>query len=332
MDIVSVAQRRHPSGVTEVERAYQLLESGDTGQAVRRLEAAGAAGEADSFLELAVWFLEGRIVPRDLARARSCFRAAGELGELRAERAYINFLANGVGGPADWQGANERLQELATRDEFAAEQIELLNLMAIDDDGYPIEQPVGRQLSTTPHVWIFDELFSAAECAYLIAAAEPLLQQSVVVDPSTGQMRPHPVRTSEGAMFPWVSEDLVISALNRRIASASGTDAACGEPLQVLRYSPGQEYRPHLDALPNQDNQRVLTVLVYLNDAYEGGETSFTRTGLKIAGKLGQGLLFRNALPGGSADPKAEHAGLPVRSGQKFIASRWIRERPPVVR
>jgi prolyl 4-hydroxylase len=82
--------------------------------------------------------------------------------------------------------------------------------------------------------------------------------------------------------------------------------------------------------LPGGDNQRVLTMLVYLNVGYGGGETRFTHAGLTFAGKLGDGLLFRNAQPGGAPDPGTEHAGLPVLSGEKFLASRWIRERPMI--
>ena len=318
--------------MTEVERAYRLLDGGNVSEALRCLEESAAAGDAQGFLELAVWFLEGRVVPRDLARSRECFRRAGDLGELKAEHVYICFLANGVGGNADWRTAKERLQRLSSQDESAARQLELLGAMAIDDEGYPVERPVSRQVSEAPRVWMFDKLVSPAECQYLIDTAKPLLQQSVIVDPATGQMRPHPVRTSEGAQFPWASEDLVISALNRRIAAASGTGEACGEPLQVLSYGPGQEYRAHFDALPPGDNQRILTMLIYLNENYEGGETLFTKTGFSVAGRRGDGLLFRNALPSGAPDPSTEHAGLPVRSGQKFIASRWIRERPLMAR
>jgi prolyl 4-hydroxylase len=324
--------RRAMSGIqrvmTEVESAYRLLETGDVRQAIMCLEAAGAAGDCASLLELGAWYLEGRHVQRDLPRSREFFRRAGEKGEITAERVYICFLANGVGGQADWRGAKERLRKLAKDDRKAALQLELVDSMTIDEHGYPLAQPVGHQVSTTPEVWTFDTFASAAECDYLIETAEPLLRQSVIVDPGTGQLRPHPVRTSEGATFPWVSADMVITALNRRIAAASRTDAASGEPIQVLRYSPGQEYRPHLDALPAEGNQRILTMLVYLNERYEGGETFFTRAGLKFAGKTGEGLLFRNALPGGLPDPYAEHAGLPVVSGHKYIGSRWIRERP----
>lgn len=316
--------------MTNVENAYRLLKAGGLRQAIIFLERAAAGDDPASLLELAVWYLEGRHVRRDLAKSREYFRRAGELGEITAERVYICFLANGVGGEAHWQAAKDRLRKLAETDPKAAQQIGLVDAMALDEHGYPHTRPIGRQLSTSPEVWAFDRFASPAECLYLIETAKPLLQQSVVVDPGTGQSRPHPIRTSEGAVFPWVSADLVITALNQRIAATSRSEAECGEPLQILRYRPGQEYRPHLDALPTGENQRVLTMLVCLNEGYEGGETFFTQTGLKFAGKEGDGLLFRNARSGGFPDPNAQHAGLPVVSGEKFIASRWIRERPMV--
>jgi prolyl 4-hydroxylase len=317
--------------MADVESAYRLLNAGDVRQAIACLGRAAAGDDPASLLELAVWYLEGRQVRRDLVRSREYFRRAGELGEITAERVYICFLANGVGGEAHWQASKDRLRKLAVTDAKAAEQIGLVDAMALDERGYPRTTPNRRQLSISPEVWAFDDFATPAECRYLMATAAPLLEQSVVVDPGTGQPRPHPIRTSEGAVFPWVSADLVITALNQRIAAASGTGAECGEPLQILRYRPGQEYRPHMDALPAGENQRVLTMLVYLNEGYEGGETFFTRTGLKFAGKEGSGLLFCNALSGGFPDPNAQHAGLPVVKGEKFIASRWIRERPMLI-
>ena len=112
-----------------------------------------------------------------------------------------------------------------------------------------------------------------------------------------------------------------------RPALAADTITAQGEPLQVLRYRPGGEYRPHFDAIPGFANQRILTMIVWLNEDYEGGETMFMKTGAKIRGRTGDALLFRNALPDGTRDPDAAHAGLPVTRGEKLIASRWIRAR-----
>jgi prolyl 4-hydroxylase len=184
------------------------------------------------------------------------------------------------------------------------------------------------ELSSRPAVWAFRDFASAEECDYLIELATSRLQPAVIVDPASGQLRPDPVRSSDSAAFPWVAEDMVVGALNRRIAVASGTRPICGEPLQVLRYAPGQEYRPHLDALPPSQNQRVLTMLVYLNEGYRGGETFFTQSGLKFSASRGDGLLFRNASADGLPDPSSKHAGLPVLQGVKFIASRWIRQHP----
>lgn len=127
-------------------------------------------------------------------------------------------------------------------------------------------------------------------------------------------------------MFGVYAEDLVVNALNRRIAMLSGTKLEQGEALQLLRYGVRGEYRPHMDALPPGTSQRIVTVLVYLNDDYAGGETHFPRTGLKVRGRTGDALMFRNLRADGHPDPMAEHAGLPVTRGSKLIASRWIRD------
>jgi prolyl 4-hydroxylase len=141
-------------------------------------------------------------------------------------------------------------------------------------------------------------------------------------------MIPHPVRRSDAAVFGVHAEDLVVNALNRRIAAVTGTRLDQGEPLQLLRYRTGGEYRPHMDALPPAEpNQRILTMLVYLSEDYEGGETGFPRARISFRGRMGDALLFRNVTADGSPDPLTLHAGLPVSRGEKLIASRWIRER-----
>jgi prolyl 4-hydroxylase len=200
--------------------------------------------------------------------------------------------------------------------------------MHLTASGDPVELPAEQGLSDRPHVSAFSALFSPAECDFLIADAQPWLQPSTVIDPRTGVHLLNPIRTSDSMSFGYVQENPAVHALNRRIAAATGTDARQGESLQVLRYRPGQEYKPHLDALAGEPNQRILTMLVYLNEDYEGGETLFLKTGLRFKGKKGDALLFRNALADGRGDEMAQHAGLPVGAGEKIIASRWIRARP----
>ena len=313
--------------MNRIEQAYELADRQQAIEAVALLEEGGRAGNADCWVELAAWYLGGKIVPRDLAKSRSYFRLAGDDGHERARSIYISLLANGTGGPADWQTALRLLEDQSAGDADSARQLALISQMELDDVGQPRNIAPSERLSKAPEVLLFKALLNVDECQYLIDSATPSFQSSVIVDPASGQMRPHPVRTSDTAAFPWVDETPAIHAINQRLAAASGTPAENGEPLQILRYAPGQEYRPHHDALPHTDNQRILTMLVYLNDAYEGGETIFLKTGLKVKGAIGDALLFRNADQQGRPYPAAQHAGLPVRAGQKLIASRWIHEK-----
>lgn len=308
-----------------IGRVDRLLGERRFEEAARLLLAAAGAGETAAIAELAHWRIAGNLVRRDLAEARRLFATAAAKGDEASALLHAAFLAAGVGGPDDWPGALAALRALADRAPRARAQLDLIEAMALDDDGFPA-RPVEREsLGEAPEASCARNFLSPAECDYLKSAAEPGLQPSVVVDPASRQLVPHPIRKSDGALFGVYAEDLVVNALNRRMAALSGTRPEQGEPLQILRYRPGGEYRPHLDALPAEANQRVQTLLVYLSDDYEGGETHFPKTGLAFRGRSGDALLFRNAGPDGRPDPLSLHAGLPVTKGTKYLASRWIR-------
>lgn len=253
-----------------------------------------------------------------IAEARTLFARAGEAGSLKAAVIHCNLVASTL----DWEQGLQLLRRLSRFSARCRRELDLVEAMA------PGPPPVGEVVSEAPHLTQFRGLFTEAECLYLIGAATPMLEPSVVIDTATGRQRPDPVRISDSVGFTLPLENPAIHALNMRIAAASGTELAQGEPLQVLRYRPGGEYKPHLDAIPGFANQRILTMIVWLNEDYEGGETMFMKTGAKLKGRAGDALLFRNALPDGRRDPDAGHAGLPVTQGEKLIASRWIRARP----
>ncbi len=314
--------------MNRIDQAYELADRQEAGAAVALLEEGGRVGDADCWVELAAWHLSGSIIPRDLAKCRQYFRLAGDAGHERARSITIALLANGTGGPADWAEAMRLLAQAAASDPLAKRELELISAMALTETGRPLRDARRERVSLSPEVYVYPGLLSEAECDFLIDAALPLLQPAVVIDPVSRQHRPNPVRTSDSASFPLAIESPAIHALCRRLAAASGTDVKQGEPLQVLRYRPGEEYRPHFDAINNADNQRVLTFLVYLNDGFEGGETRFLTSDIKVKGRKGDGLLFRNADRNGRPDPASRHAGLPVTAGEKFLASRWIRQRP----
>jgi prolyl 4-hydroxylase len=316
-----------------LNQAETLLRRGDVQGAAALLKQAERAGDPLAARELAIWCLTGQLVRRDLAASRALFERAAALGDDASAAVTRAFVAGGVGGPADWPRAVRLLRDAAIEDPQANAQLQLIRTMDLGPTGDPAAECRSEILCERPEVRRFPGLFTPAECAFLIETAKPMLQPSVVVDPRTGRQVPNPVRTSSAAGFPFTDENPAIHALNRRLAAASGTDVRAGEPLQVLRYAPGEQYHEHSDALPGvaATQQRVLTFLVYLDEDYEGGETSFPAVGLKVRGRTGDGLLFRNASADGRPDEQAVHAGLPVTGGVKHLASRWIRAAPLIV-
>jgi prolyl 4-hydroxylase len=266
----------------------------------------------------------GGPVPRDHVRGRALFEAADKAGHPRATPLVTNFLANGIAGRRDWPAALERLRREAAADAGRAATFELLAGMELTEEGDPERVPEPEPLSKAPHIVRFAAAFTPAECDYLIALAQPGFAPSMV-NKGTQTVR-DPIRSSDGATVHWMIEDPAIHAFNRRLAALSGTRPEQGEPLLILRYQPGQEYRRHYD-WTGEPNRRMQTALVYLNQGYGGGETEFPKVGLKVRGQRGDVLIFRNAGADGKLDPLTEHAGLPVLGGIKYLASRWIRDR-----
>ncbi|HET6943027.1 MAG TPA: 2OG-Fe(II) oxygenase [Sphingomicrobium sp.] len=313
------------SGATDEVRG--LASTGRYAEAVDRLNAAAASGDPDGLYLLGVWRISGQIIPRNTAAARALMGQAAEAGHRTAALLYANFLANGTGGSSDWKAGLKALKAFSEPSAIAG-QLTLIGRMAVGDDGEPLELPELEELSREPSVWIAAGFLTDEECDYLVRSSGPRLQPSLVIDRATGHATPHPDRKSDSTFFGAGHEDLAVNAINRRIAAISGTRPEQSEPLQILSYGPGGEFRTHFDFVKEGGNQRIMTAIAYLTDDYEGGETRFVRTGLDFRGCKGDLLLFRNVTEDGRQDPMSEHAGLPVRSGTKIVASRWIWREP----
>lgn len=311
--------------MTILAEAERLLAAGRTQDAVARVAAAAQAGDVDAVMRLATWHMIGAPLPRDLPRARALLRRAVEIGHVDGALMEVALTANGSGGPVDWPGALRLLEVAAKGDHVAAEQLALVRAMQVDAAGRPRHTPVGRVVAEAPRITRFDRFLTREECAHIARAAAELMEPATVVDPVTRRLIAHPIRNSDNAVIGPARENLVIRAINHRIAAASATDVSAGEALTVLRYAPGQQYRPHMDALPGEANQRVKTFLVYLNDGYTGGETHFLASDTRIAPRAGDAILFDNVDATGAPDPTTRHAGLPVQAGMKWLATRWIR-------
>lgn len=302
-----------------------LAQAGDLTGARALAAQAVAAGDADALLVQALWAIEGRLMPRDLPAARGGLERAAALGQARAARILAAMRAAGEGGAADWAGALALLEEWSGRDPQAGPERALIAAMALDADGEPRSLPPAEPLTTDPQAAAFRGFLTLAECSWLARAAEGRFRPARIFHEGRGEWIADPIRDSGQTSFPLFARSPALVAIERRIAAATGTALRQGEALQVLRYAPGQQYRPHLDAVPGLANQRVLTFLIWLNDDYAGGETVFPDTGLRFRGRTGDALLFANVDADGRPDPRTRHAGLPVTTGVKLLASKWIR-------
>jgi prolyl 4-hydroxylase len=106
------------------------------------------------------------------------------------------------------------------------------------------------------------------------------------------------------------------------------------EMLQVAYYEPGGKFNEHYDAC-NESNKeycdkmnhyaghRWATLLIYLNDNFDGGETEFPLIHKKIAPKKGKGILFWNTYENEVIIPESRHKGNPVEHGEKWICTKW---------
>jgi prolyl 4-hydroxylase len=311
-----------------VQQAHALATGGREAEAMALVERGMAEGNPFAFFMLADWRLRGVVGGRDHVAARALFRRAADAGLPTAKLFYTNLLASGVGGEADWPQALQRLRVEAERDPRRRAALHLIEKMDLDGAGKPQSLPAGQTLCEAPEVRLFPKLFTPEECAYVSTLATPEFKRSTVTPKLGAPEYVDAARNSEGSTLGWFVADPAVHALNQRIAAASGTRVEQGEHLHILRYGVGQEFKPHFDWSEGIDNQRIKTALVYLNEDFEGGETFFPNVDLKVSGRTGDAIVFRNASDEGEPDQDALHAGLPVTSGVKLIASRWIRARP----
>ena len=188
-----------------------------------------------------------------------------------------------------------------------------------------------------PRVVIFGNLLSPEECDELVAQSRSKLQRSTVVTPETGAWDGHEHRTSNGTHFERGETDLV-RRIEARLSELVGFPVDHGEPIQILNYLVGGEYRPHWDyfdpAQPGNEKvlenggQRVATLIMYLNDVEAGGSTVFPDIGLDVLPRKGNAVYFAYTTEAGELDKRTLHGGSPVAQGEKWIATKWIRQRP----
>ena len=185
-----------------------------------------------------------------------------------------------------------------------------------------------------PRVVVLAGFLSDEECDALRQLAAPRLARSETVDNSTGGSEVNEARTSAG-MFFGRGETALIERIEQRIAALLRWPVENGEGLQILHYHPGAEYKPHYDyfdpsapgtpSILKRGGQRVGTLVMYLGAPEKGGGTVFPDVHLEVAPQRGNAVFFSYERPHPST--KTLHGGAPVIQGEKWIATKWLRER-----
>lgn len=203
-------------------------------------------------------------------------------------------------------------------------------------------------LSWQPRALYFPEFATAEQSEAIIRMTKPKLRPSTLaLRKGETEENTKGIRTSSGT-FISASDDPtgVLDYIEQKIARATMIPREHGESFNVLRYEIGQKYSAHYDAFNPaeygpQKSQRVATFLLYLTNVEEGGETMFPFEnglnmdigydfekciGLKLKPRQGDGLLFYSVFTNGTIDPTSLHGSCPVIRGEKWVATKWIRD------
>lgn len=352
-----------PTAETDAEEAARLLQDGDAGvdpaaayqlalialggQLLERdpiriagqILLAGKTGTIGAVRSLAL-ALARHTRPDVHLEARRLWAAAARAGDPVAALLLAAHLGDAVAAGGDRHALDELEADLARR---GLSPLPALPATAAAPDsgppGYSVQQlmrsPPARQVHASPRIRLISGLLSRDECRFLIALARPHLKRAQVFDRAEGAATESSQRSSANLTLPLVLEDFHARLLQLRMALAAGAELVQAEPLEIMRYGPGEQYRPHRDYLPQSAldadrpaaGQRRTTICVYLSTPDAGGETDFPRVGVRVPARAGDALVFDNLYPDGRPDPDSLHAGLPVQQGEKWLATLWIRQR-----
>jgi prolyl 4-hydroxylase len=171
-------------------------------------------------------------------------------------------------------------------------------------------------------------LLSPAECDELMrySRTQNMTKSEVL---SSDNSNPHHVTDldSRDSLTLWIDDDEHPLAVKMANSAKSWTYLPNNkqDKLQVVKYNEGGMFHPHYDAqYGSNTSTRCATLLVYLNDDYDGGETSFVDIGLTIQPEKGKGILFWTLDANRKIIPQAKHCGEKVRRGNKWICTKWV--------
>ena len=224
----------------------------------------------------------------------------------------------------------------AARPELPSGQLQIEESLSL----YPAPGNAEREtISEDPPIAVFRDVLTPVDCAHLMFLALPRLQRAHVIDPDgPKEGMVSEVRTSMSTYLPFAAVDLIGRYVELKIIGETGEQLEASEPMSILRYAPGEYYRPHVDYfdpdLPTSrelladGGQRTASAVTYLAAPSSGGGTSFPELKLCVPAAAGSTLWFRNCHEDGRIDERSLHAGVTVDDGEKWVVTKWFREKP----
>jgi prolyl 4-hydroxylase len=333
---------------------FAALQMDDRDTGLRYLLAAARMGDAGALRQLALL----SACHRRWDLIRPLLDASARRGDAAAAYALAWCYAEGIGGAPDPSHAAAISRSEAARTQYLGRRLEehlrkpkpaspvtgqrsvmninwLLLEEALPQFASYIRPPTAETLHDSPLIRRLPGVIHPLVLDAVINLAAPLVQPSQIVDARTGEVRADPMRNSWHVTLSPRQHDHVLEALERCISGVSGIPQLNGEFLQILRYRVGEEFRPHVDYFNESGagaqqsladgGQRAQTVLMYLNDDYGGGGTSFPALRLGVKGRRGDLLHFHNLGADGRGHKDSLHAGMPVTAAEKWLLSQWIR-------
>lgn len=175
-----------------------------------------------------------------------------------------------------------------------------------------------------PLIAILGNVLSHEECDELIRLSKDRMQRSKIG--TVGEI--NELRTSS-SMFFQENENEFITRLEKRLSQIMNIPIGHGEGLQVLRYQRGQEYKTHVDYFsstsPYVSNPRISTLVLYLSDVEQGGETYFPKLNFLVHPQKGMAVYFEYFYNNPTLNEYTLHGGAPVVQGEKWAATLWMR-------
>lgn len=221
----------------------------------------------------------------------------------------------------------------------------------------PVLNMTLKVLSCAPRAFEISNFLSPTEVDHIMVLTTGMkLHRSTTAGDTTRDADRDSTASTRTSLNTWVyrEKDPIIDTIYRRAADLMRIDEALlrprsveehphlsstrslAEALQLVHYTPGQEYTAHhdfgyADFRRKDQPARFATLLLYLNEGMEGGETEFPRyvnaqskRGLKVEPKMGKAVLFYSQLPDGNMDDWSHHAALPTRKGEKWLMNLWV--------